>query len=140
MSCGVVALARLKWLLVCQAEEDPEDPLCWSHEAEWLEGVVLQDCGGMEVEGLRWFLSELGFRPLASRGHVLYLDYIYVDGQAVAVPWRSRLLARLRSRQEENGYVVPKPGAKCGCCGTELRHDGALRPGARRWVCGCTFL
>ena len=130
----------MKWLLVRRAEEDPEDPSFWCHEAEWLAGVVLRDCGGMEVEGLRWFLSELGFRPLASRGHVLYLDYIYVDGQAVAVPWRGRLVARLRSLQEENGPVRPKPGAKCPRCGTELWHDGALRPGAGRWVCGCTIL
>ena len=65
---------------------------------EWLEGVILQEGSGSEVEELRGFLSELGFRPRESEGHILYMDYLYVDGRAVAVPWRSRLKEVLRER------------------------------------------
>ena len=65
---------------------------------EWLEGVILEEGSGSEVEELRRFLSKLGFRPRESEGHILYVDYLYVDGWVVAVPWRSRLQEVLRER------------------------------------------
>ena len=85
----VVAVSRLYWLGDRQADVAPEDPGLWDHEMEWLEYVILSVGGASEVEELQRFLEDLGFRPVASRGHVLYLDYIYLGGQAVAVPWRS---------------------------------------------------
>ena len=94
----ISALARLYWLVAEQAREHPEDPLYWSYEMEWLEGVIQQEGSGPEVEELQMFLSRLGFRPRESEGHMLYVDYLYVDGVAVAVPWRIRLKEVLRER------------------------------------------
>ena len=126
LSFVVVALSRLYWLGDRQAEVNPEDPQLWNHEMEWLEYVILSVGGDREVEELRWFLDDLGFRPVESRGHVLYLDYIYLGGQAVPVPWRSRVVERLRLRNKD---LVP--GAECGHCGV------VLRPDCGRFVCGC---
>ena len=65
---------------------------------EWVEGVVQEEGSGRDVEELRMFVSRLGFRPRESEGHILYMDYLYVDGVAVAVPWRIRLKKILRER------------------------------------------
>ena len=100
----VVAVSRLYWLVDRRADVAPEDPGLWDHEMEWLEYVVLSVGGAREVWELQRFLEELGFRPIASRGHVLYLDYIYLGGQAVPVPWRSRVVERLLLR---SGISVP---------------------------------
>ena len=85
---------------------------------EWLEGVILQEGSGSEVEELRRFLSKLGFRPRESEGHILYVDYLYVDGWAVAVPWRSRLQEVLRERLmaavAEGGRSQSGPLFACG--------------------------
>ena len=105
---------------------NPEDPQLWNHEMEWLEYVILSVGVDREVEELRWFLEELGFRPVESRGHVLYLDCIYLGGQAVPVPWRSRVVERLRLRSEDS-----VPGAECGHCGV------VPMPDCGRFVCGC---
>ena len=81
-----------------QARDHPEDPLYVTYEMEWVEGVVRGEGSGRDVEELEMFVSKLGFRPRESEGHILFVDYLYVDGVAVKVPWRIKLKKILRKR------------------------------------------
>ena len=60
--------------------------------------MVREKGSGRDVEELEMFVSKLGFRPRESEGHILFMDYLYVDGVAVEVPWRIKLRKILRER------------------------------------------
>ena len=90
------ALARWHWLVAEQVRAHPEDPLYVTYEMEWVEGVIRGEGSGRDIEELEMLVSRVGFRPRESEGHIVFVDYLYVGGVAVEVPWRATLKEVLR--------------------------------------------